>query len=305
MKPVVFVTGACGFVGTWVVRELLSRNAKVVAIDHQPIPDRWERVIGDERENITYAQTEITDRDTLLALMNQHDVTHVIHLAALLTPACQADPFEGCRVNILGSTALFDAARLTGRITAISYASSYAVYGESSDPTENEPPTFYGAFKQSVDLIAKQYWEQFQIASLAIRPHIVYGAERDMGLTAGPSLACRAAALEEPYQINYSGSGGYDFVEDVSTAFVRAAFECPPGAHVVNLPSQAATPRDFVEQITAQVPAAAKLLTHGGPEIPVNISPVSKDIRDILSDWKATDLSEGIRRTIKFYQQRS
>jgi len=207
--------------------------------------------------------------------------------------------------------AVFDAARRSGRVASVSYASSYAVYGPESaenpdpgsgDPLPNRPPSFYGAFKQAVDLIAEQYWRHFGIASVAIRPHVVYGPERDQGLTAGPSLACKAAALGEHYSIGYRGCVGYDYVEDVARAFVRAAFECPPGATVVDLPGEQATTDQFVSSIESILPESAGLIQIHGPEIPANIPPKPNYISQLFTDWRTTPLSEGIRRTIDYYR---
>ena len=306
MNSVVLVTGGSGFIGTWVLRELLSRGVRPVVVDTQPAPARWRRVLGERASEVMSATASLLDRDSLRALIDEQQVTHIIHLAALLTPACQQDPWLGCQINVLGSTAVFDAARCSGRVRAMSYASSYAVYGPEAAGSEAEmrrPPMFYGAFKRAVDEIAEQYWRHFGIASVAIRPHVVYGPERDQGLTAGPSLAARAAALGESYSIGYTGRVGYDYVEDVARAFVQAAFECPPSATVVDLPGEQATTEEFVRVIESVVPSATGRLHVDGPAIPSNIPPKPHYITSVYHDWQATTLSEGIRRTVDFYRE--
>ena len=306
MSNGVLVTGGSGFIGTWVLRELLARDAKVVVVDVQPAPARWQRVLGGREAEVTMIEASLLDRDRLQDIIEQHGVTHIIHLAALLTPVCQQDPWLGCQVNVLGSTALFEAARRSGRVRSLSYASSYAVYGpEAGDGNSepNRPPTFYGAFKQAVDLIAEQYWRHFGIASVAVRPHVVYGPERDQGLTAGPSLAARAAMLGESYTIGYTGRVGYDYVEDVARAFVRAAFECPPGHTVVDLPSESASTDEFVQAIELAVPGSSSRITVDGPAIPSNIPPSPNLISSLFSDWQPTSLRDGVRKTVEFYRQ--
>lgn len=306
MSDTVLVTGGSGFIGTWVLRELLARNAKLVVVDVQPAPPRWQRVLGQRAAEVISVQASMLDRERLQDVIEQHDVTHVIHLAALLTPECQKDPWLGCQVNVLGSTALFEAARRSGRVHSLSYASSYAVYGPEAnerDSEPNRPTTFYGAFKQAVDLMAEQYWRHFGIASVAVRPHVVYGPDRDQGLTAGPSLAARAAAVGESYTIGYTGRVGYDYVEDVAHAFVRSAFECPPGHSVVDLPSESATTEEFRAAIVAVIPDAASRITVNGPAIPSNIPPNPNFIANVFPDWQATSLRDGVRKTVEFYRQ--
>lgn len=305
----VLVTGGCGFIGTWVVRELLERGLRVIVLDAGGRPARWQRVIGPRSEQVTIVHGSLLDRELLARVFAEHHVTHVIHLAALLTPACQSDPWEGCRVNVLGSVALFEQVRTAAvRVQGFSYASSVAVFGDepdhSTDATgdRNLPLTFYGAFKKSLELIAAQYWRHFQIASVGIRPQVAYGPEREVGLTAGPSLAARAAAHGECFCINYTGRVGYDYVEDVARAFVCGALETPLGAHVVDLPGEAADVNDVITAITAVEPGATSRISASGPLIPAHAPLNPHFISTLYPDWKATSLVEGIRRTVEFYR---
>jgi UDP-glucose 4-epimerase len=307
--PVVLVTGGCGFIGTWVVRELLGRGLSVVVLDAGGRPARWERIIGTGSDSVPLVQGSLLNRELLKRVFVEHHVTHVIHLAALLTPACQFDPWEGCRVNVLGSMALFEQIRTSAnRIQGFSYASSVAVFGDEPDHATgaagdaNQPPTFYGAFKKSVELLAEQYWRHYQVASVGIRPQVAYGPEREVGLTAGPSLAARAAAQGELFSIGYTGRVGYDYVEDVARAFVRGALETPPGAHVVDLPGEMAEMDEVIAAITGAVPGADSGLSANGPRIPAHAPPNPCFISTLYPDWKSTPLVEGIRRTVDFYR---
>ncbi|MEJ7593669.1 MAG: SDR family oxidoreductase [Planctomycetaceae bacterium] len=313
MSNSVLVTGGSGFIGTWVLRELLSRGLRPVVIDMQRNDERWDRILAGDAAKVAFVAGSLLDRGLLQRTADEQRVSHIIHLAALLTPNCQQDPFAGCEVNVLGSVALFELARAcAGRIEGISYASSYAVYGPEVDDrslgltaADNRPPSFYGAFKMAVDSIAEQYWRHFSIASVGIRPHVAYGPERTVGLTAGPSQACRAAALGEPYSINYKGRVGYDYVEDVARAFVQSALETPRGSAVVDLPSQLATTEDFVNVIDHVLPGAGLRLRINGPSIPSNIPPKPYYISELFPDWRTTTLEEGVRLTVDFYRKPS
>jgi len=310
--PTVLVTGGCGFIGTWVLRELIERGLNAVALDTGERSARWGRIIGTAAETITLVRGSLLDRDLLSQVFQQYGITHVIHLAALLTPACQNDPWEGCQVNVLSSVALFEEIRKrAGSIRGFSYASSVAVFGDESDHSTgvtsdgNDPLTFYGAFKKSVELIADQYWRHFQIASVGIRPQVAYGPEREVGLTAGPSLAARAAARGERFCIGYTGRVGYDYVEDAARAFVRAALETPQGAHVVDLPGAIADTTEVVDALVSAVPEAKNLISINGPQIPAHAPPKPHFISELFPDWTTTSLGEGIQRTVEFYRNQT
>lgn len=308
-EPVFLVTGGCGFIGTWVIRELLRRDIGVVVIDAGDRPARWQRIIGNQAARIPLIRGSLLDRPLLARVLADHSVTHVIHLAALLTPPCQTDPWEGCRVNVLGSVALFEALRRCALpIRGFSYASSVAVFGDEPDHadgaqgTGRHPLTFYGAFKKSMELIAAQYWRHFQLASIGIRPQVAYGPERDVGLTAGPSLAAKAAVNGDSYTIQYTGCVGYDYVEDVARAFIRGAMDTPAGAHVVDLAGEIAEVAEVVAAIEKRVPSAAgKLSFHGAP-IPAQTPANPHFISALYPDWETTSLADGIRKTVEFYQ---
>lgn len=309
-SPTVLVTGGCGFIGTWVVRELLDQGLGVVVLDAGQRPARWDRVLGARAHAVAFVSGSLLDRALLARIFDEHPLTQVIHLAALLTPACQADPWEGCRVNVLGTVALWEQIRAVApRIQGLSYASSVAVFGDEPDHCQgaagegHHPLTFYGAFKKAVELIAEQYWRQFQIASLGIRPQVAYGPEREVGLTAGPSLAARAAAAGQAFCIGYTGRVGYDYVEDVARAFVLGALSPVPGAPVVDLSGEVAEVDQVIDAIVAAVPGVAGKVSAKGPPIPAHAPPHPRFIASLYPDWRTTSLAEGIRRTVEYYRR--
>src|SRR5204862_524252 len=66
-------------------------------------------------------------------LVRLKDITHIVHLAAVLMPSCQKDPVGGAMINVVGTLNVFEAARKSGRDIRVSYASSSAVWGPPSN----------------------------------------------------------------------------------------------------------------------------------------------------------------------------
>ena len=91
-------------------------------------------------------------------------------------PSAARDPVAGARVNVVGTVAVFEAAR-RHRVRRLAYASSIAAHGA---PAESPyAPTLYGAYKACDEAIARTYWQDWAVPSIGLRPGIVYGVGRD------------------------------------------------------------------------------------------------------------------------------
>lgn len=238
------VTGAQGCIGAWVVKNLLDRGLDVLIYDADPAPVRLSLIATPEQINRATVETgRIEDGQRLKALVKDGGITHIVHLAAVLMPFCQANPSEGGMVNVIGTLNVFEAARDAGRPVRVVYASSSAVWGpeeaygsgklKEDDPLK--PATHYGVFKQANEGSARAFYNSNGISSIGLRPWTVYGVGRDRGLTADPTLAMRAVAYNEPFQIRLSGHMDLQYVEDVADSFVRCVLASLEGAHVFNL----------------------------------------------------------------------
>ena len=125
------LTGGYGCIGSWVVRRLLARGARVWIYDLKEDPRRLRLILGDaDVARVGFHQGDVTDLDDLKKALSLHGISHVVHLAGLQVPTCRADPILGARVNVLGTLAVFEAVRAAGsRIERLVYASSAAVFG--------------------------------------------------------------------------------------------------------------------------------------------------------------------------------
>jgi len=165
------VTGAYGALGAWVVRALLDREQEVVTYDLGGSDHRLRlSLTADELEALRRIDGDVTDLAALERVIDEHDVTNVIHLAALQVPFCKADPVAGAKVNVVGTVNVLETARHLG-LKRLAYASSIAVQGMGEDSPWLA--TLYGAHKACGEAMAAVYWQDWQVPSIGIRPWVL------------------------------------------------------------------------------------------------------------------------------------
>jgi len=214
-------------------------------------------------------------------------------------------------VNVHGTVVVFEAIKVRlNRIRTLAYASSTAVYN-ASDPSPapetggTAPSTLYGVFKLANEGTARVYWNDDDVASIGIRPYVVYGPGRDQGLTSGPSLAMEAAARGDGHTIAYGGTAQYDFAPDVGRAFALAARAAADGAHVANFPGVPSTMQEVVDAIEAAAPAAAGKVFWEEGQLPFPESLQGNLLERLVGPLQRTPLADGVRATIEHFRARA
>ena len=256
MSERVLVTGVLGCLGAWVARAVLADGDDVVGYDLGENTARLDLVLGEDAARVTLVCGDITDLEALERVLDEHEITRVVHLAALQVPFVRANPPLGMRVNVAGTVNVFEAvSKRLDRIPGVAYASSTAVYNPADPSPAPEaggtaPSTLYGVSKLADEGMARVYAADNGLPSIGLRPYVVYGPGRDQGMTSGPTMAMLAAARGEPYAIGYGGTAQYDFAPDVARAFVMAAGAERVGAAVYNAPGAVAAMEDVVAAMT-------------------------------------------------------
>jgi nucleoside-diphosphate-sugar epimerase len=303
------VTGALGCLGAWTLKALVDLGEEPVGFDLGSDDARLRLVLSDEaRARVTLVEGDVTDGGAVGRALDEHAITNVAHLAALQVPFCRADPERGARVNVHGTVVVFEAvkARLN-RIRGLAYASSTAVYNESDPSPAPEsggtaPSTLYGVYKLANEGTARVYWVDDDVASIGIRPYVVYGPGRDQGLTSGPSVAMAAAARGDGHTIAYGGTAQYDYAPDVARAFAIAARSARDGAHVANYPGVPSTMQEVVDAIEAAAPAVAGRVSWEEGQLPFPEALEGRLLERLIGPIRHTPLAEGVRATIEHFR---
>jgi UDP-glucuronate 4-epimerase len=282
------VTGAYGCIGAWTVATLVREDAHVVALDVGDDDARWRLIMSDdEAVRPIRVRGDITDLDGVQRALDEHGITHVVHLAALQVPFCKADPPLGASVNVTGTVNVFEAAKRHELSTPISYASSAAIYDEHGELT---PKTLYGVYKIANEGTARVYWQDHGVPSVGLRPFVVYGPGRDQGVTAAPTLAMNAAVRGEPYRIPFGGRTTLHYAPDVAAAFITAARMPPESAGAYNLGGEAVALSAVAEAIGE------------GIEVDEQPLPFAEQLPKPWFDARQTPLDEGIRQTMATFR---
>ncbi|MGJ3239204.1 MAG: NAD-dependent epimerase/dehydratase family protein [Anaerolineae bacterium] len=305
------VTGAMGCIGAWTLYHLRQQGKQAVSFDLSANRQRLDLLLSaEEQDTITFVQGDLTDAQQVRTVVEDHDITHVIHLGALQVPMCKADPIMGAQVNVTGTVNVFEAVRHAG-LQHLSYASSIAVYGPRelyentllSDDAPMLPRTLYGVYKVANEQLAQVYWHDQGISSTALRPYTVYGLGRDQGLTSEPTKAMFASARGEDYHISFGGKMQFHYASDVALQFIDASEQALDGAYGFNLGTPPVAVETVTEIIMEIVPDVQITVGEGSVPFPDGFD--DSALRNAFTAIYETPLRDAIQATIQAFQQRA
>lgn len=177
---IAFVTGADGFIGSWLAERLVDEGAEVVILKRdRPAFSRLRHEGIEARCNV--AQGDLADHQALLRILNEYGVTTVFHLAAqAIVAVANRSPLSTFETNVRGTYNLLEAARLAPTVDRVVVASSDKAYGQHEELPYREDaklqPTFpYDTSKAAADLISRSYAETYELPVAVTRLANVYG----------------------------------------------------------------------------------------------------------------------------------
>ena len=106
------VTGAKGFIGSWIVKELVDRGDQPFIFDIDTESSRLAALLTPEQmPSIKLVQGDITQFKDVEKAVVDNGISHVLHLAGIQVPFCAADPLRGAMINVVGTLNVFEVAR--------------------------------------------------------------------------------------------------------------------------------------------------------------------------------------------------
>ncbi len=229
----VLVTGAQGFVGSWLAERLLNAGARVVALRRDVEPESRFHTDGIE-ERCVIAQADLLEYETLVRVINEHEVSAVFHLAAqTIVGTANRSPLSTFDTNVRGTYVLLEACRAVGVVGSpverIVVASSDKAYGDHDELPYREdfalqPRYPYDTSKACTDLIARSYAHTYDLPVAVTRLANVYGGGDVNWSRIVPDTA-RALVVGERPVIRSDGTPERDYlyVEDAVDAYLAVA----------------------------------------------------------------------------------
>lgn len=225
----VFVTGCTGLLGSWLVQELCDRDATVIGLIRDRVPQSRLFRAGLDRHLISITGA-VEDLSLLERSLNEYEIDTVFHLAAqTIVGIANRNPISTFETNIKGTWNLLEACRRVSTVKCIIIASSDKAYGIHSrlpyteeSPLQGQHP--YDVSKSCADLIASTYYHTYNLPICITRCSNLYGGG-DFNFNRLIPGTIRSILFNERPVIRSNGQfvRDYFYVKDAVLAYLELA----------------------------------------------------------------------------------
>jgi nucleoside-diphosphate-sugar epimerase len=309
---VYLVTGAAGFIGSWLTQALVERGETVRALDNFSTGKRENLVPWMDR--IELHETDLRDAAAVARACVGVDV--IFHEGAIPSvPLSVKDPRTSHTANIDGTFNLLEGARSAG-VKRVVYAASSSAYGNKNPLPQKEtmlpgPLSPYAVQKLTGELYLRSFWEVYGLETVALRYFNIFGPRQapDSPYSGVMAKFARQMLRNEQPTINGDGEQSRDFtyIENVVQANMKAA--SAPAEKVAGRVFNCACGKPFTLNQTYKM--LAELTGYKNP--PRYGPPREGDIKHSYADISAAreafgyeptvDFAEGLRRTVAWYRE--
>ena len=220
----IIVTGGTGFIGSHLVKLLLSLGAKVTVID---ITLRKKSYFDKQKlaTQVNLQFIDIAKKKKINDLFFEVKPDYVFHLAAeAIVNDSYNNPYKTFQTNVMGTVSILEASRKIG-VKGVIVASSDKAYGKTTEmyteasPLQGDHP--YDVSKSCTDLIAQTYYKTYGLPVVVTRFGNVYG-EGDLHLNRIIPGICESTLKKKPLLIRSDGKyiRDYLYVKDVVEGYV-------------------------------------------------------------------------------------
>ena len=310
------VTGAAGFIGYHVCKRLLKEGKSVVGIDnlndYYSVDLKLARLNNlKDCEKFSFYKIDISDRQAVENLFQEHGFYKVIHLAAQAGVRYSIEnPYAYADSNLIGMLTILEGCR-NHKIQHLVYASSSSVYGMndkvpfSEDDKVDNPVSFYAATKKANEAMAESYANLYGLQCTGLRFFTVYGpwGRPDMA----PMLFSDSLVNNNPIKIFNNGKMQRDFtyIDDIVEGIFRISkvISEREGHQIYNIGN--GKPVDllmFVKTLEAKfkIKGIYKYLDMQNGDVTRTYADISK-LESVIGVKPTTSVNEGVSKFVDWY----
>lgn len=310
----VLITGYEGFIGSWLVKFLLSFGAKIWGLDIKT--HRKQTILSDKELNkVNIIKGNVENFPLVSKIIKESKIEFIFHLAAKsLVGDCLKKPIKAFSTNIKGTWNILEASRNSNTIEVVIIASSDKAYGiQNRLPYREESPLVgshpYDVSKSCADLLAYAYFHTYNLPVCVTRCGNVFGPG-DFNFSRIVPDIIRSIIKDRTLIIRSDGkfTRDYIYVKDVVTGYLTLAqkmqrlrlfgeafnFSNEKPISVLNLVK-------IIAEFNGQGKANYEITNKAKYEIKHQYLSAKK-ARQILKWSPQYNLEEGLKETIKWYK---
>ena len=326
----VLVTGSIGFIGFHLTKRLLEEEFSVIGIDnindYYDVSLKLARLeILQEKDNFKFYQLDLSDRQRIENLFQNHSFDFVVNLAAQAGVRYSLEnPYAYVDSNLVGFINILEGCRHQ-QIKHLVYASSSSVYGAnkkipfSTEDNVDHPISLYAATKKANELMAHTYSHLYNLPTTGLRFFTVYGpwGRPDMAYF----IFTQKILKGQPIQVFNYGKMQRDFtyIDDIVEGIIRVIGHIPTASSKTNDQALLETQApyvvynignnqpvqliDFINTIEKSlgITANKELLPMQPGDVPMTYADVD-DLYQAVGFKPSTTLNEGIDKFVRWYR---
>ncbi|WP_425514943.1 GDP-mannose 4,6-dehydratase [Crassaminicella profunda] len=308
----VFITGATGFLGSYIAKELISLGANVTALVRDGVPNSNLYKMNCHKE-MNFVKGSLEDINVLERVLGEYEIHTVFHLAAqAIVGIANRNPISTFESNILGTWNILEACRRSPLVKAIVIASSDKAYGDQKNlpyhenmPLRGKHP--YDVSKSCADLIAQTFYHTYKLPVCITRCGNLYGGG-DLNFNRIIPQTIQTILNKEAPVIRSDGTNirDYFYVEDAVNAYLLLAEKM----EALNLSGEAfnfsnelyLTVSELVEKILKMMDSDLKPIILNEAKYEIKHQYLSANKARNLLGWKPIySMQEGLKKTIEWY----
>jgi UDP-glucose 4-epimerase len=304
----ILVTGGAGFIGSWLVDELLARGHYVVCLD-----DLCGGFLKNVNKACKFIQLDLRETKKVARIVKDEEIGIIYHLAAYAAEGQSIfSPIEINDINVKPMNNLLVAA-VNNNVKKFIFTSSMAVYGRQTPPFSEDlqgiPEDPYGVGKQYCERVLEIFSKIYGFDYAILRPHNVYGPRQNISDPYRNVLGIWINRIMRGHAPYIYGDGeqtrAFSYIEDVTPAVANAGFYPKAANTTINVGSD--------EVVSINEACRIVLDTMESDLEPIHVSERPGEVKhafctceksEALLDYRTnTKLRDGIRRMVDWARE--